>query len=186
VHVHFPFLCLPNARTSVYILPTASVCDTLREWFILFLSRKAVTSMPIPIDKLDDADYRLLRYMGQHEPVSEGLIVRHFSGSVEAIEYRLYELSKPSPRPPGSGMLIPPNESGYIEAVDNGDTSYRLTAVGRKALQDYDSRQKSKKRKEHRLAVREWITIAIALCALLVAVISLTAQLGLLELPSLK
>mgnify|MGYP001625221180 CR=1 FL=1 len=109
---------------------------------------------------LSKSDYDILAYINQYDHVSKEQIIGHFNGKIDAIEYRLNNLSSPV-YSEGVKSLLPHPE--YIEEemkiIDLGDeflpsftskNMYHITDVGRKALDDYHT--------EHKVGLRKrWL-----------------------------
>ena len=83
----------------------------------------------------------------------------------------------------GRGLIeIEPNEQLFQGDKVNTNTPFVITREGRSFLEETHSAQKTEKQR----IIRYWITTGIAALALILAGISVAAQLGLILLPTLK
>lgn len=123
---------------------------------------------------LSKSDYDILAYINQYDHVSKEQIIRHFNGKIDAIEYRLNNLSSPAYSEGVKSLLPHPK---YIEEemkiIDFGDgilpsitskNMYHITDVGRKALDDYRTEHKAER-------LQFWLPIIVSNLIALAALI---------------
>lgn len=107
----------------------------------------------IPPSELTVNEYLILKYLNKFDSVSKEQILKHFSGRIDEIELRLNSMSAPE-----YGKFRPYTDKCYI--IEEGDTSFdeygginftsknsfRISAFGRKVLQDYLANKKLQNR----------------------------------------
>lgn len=124
------------------------------------------------MDDLTSVDFALMAFIGKHEPVDRATIEKKLHKKVDSLDYRLETLTTPQYSTHSSGIGLPIKDTAYIKykCIKDKDSAitttkklgvYSLSRLGRKALQDYNVKQKSIKRENWFKSV--WCPILVSL-----------------------
>lgn len=139
--------------------------------------------MAVSTDKLTNIDYEILSYISRFGSVSREEIIKYFP-NVESVDYRLEYLSQPEYHHSTSGISFPLENTSYIEKEydaikkTNGSTIhasrdfYHISALGKKALQDYSHEKQRVFRRTLWTEIRLWLALLISAIALIRTLLS--------------
>ena len=107
---------------------------------------------------LSPHDFIILKYINSFESVQKEQIEKHFSGKIDSVSFRLDMLKNSN-----SGYIVEEFDSyqddiGFTQHISKN--SFHISAIGKKALQDYSFRKKIDKRN---MWIRNaWIPIIVS------------------------
>lgn len=133
---------------------------------------------------LEENDYVLLDYINRNEPIEKDKLIAKFSEQIDSVEYRIQLLEEPDYEMDDPLFKIAIKNSSFIISdydvytKPSGTTLhrdlgiYRLTALGKKSLQDY---KKAERKAARRLWLENcWIPIIVSVATnLVIAVLKL-------------
>ena len=116
---------------------------------------------------LEPLDYKILEYVSLHEDIAKEELINHFKSENRSVEYRLNVMTMPllnENMPPG----INSHPARYKQNVLSSYSGLiRITEYGRKVLEDYNEQKSLQKKKDTENRLWNFVSITIAVIALL-------------------